>query len=351
PAPARCDLDPPSGAATGLGEAAVRVRPQRWGRHRVEPTEAVVADDWGLWLGTVRPLPDAVSVAPGREPPGRGDVIPHPIGLVGLHPSRTRGEGVTLAEVRRFQTGDRLRRINWRVTSRTGQLHTNATLAERDTEVLVVTDTVADLVGDSGASSLDTTVLAAASVAEHYLRLGDRVGLHDLGHVIGSVPPAAGARQRTVLVEQLARASVERTARPLVRRIRRVRPGSLVVVCSPLLDRDVLEEVLRLVHRGAAVLAVDTLPPELGRLDGAHRARSVGAVLDATVERLRPQRYWAEAWALRRLERDVDVDRLAELGVPVVTWRGIESLGTVVAALAANRTAPRMARGSGAGAG
>ncbi|MVA75442.1 DUF58 domain-containing protein [Auraticoccus sp. F435] len=355
PAPARGELDPPLGAAVGVEEAVVRVRPQRWGRHLLQPREVRVSDDWNLWSGSWTPPASSLTVAPGRDAPGGGEAIPHPVGLVGTHPSRSRGEGSSLAEVRRFQVGDRLRRINWRVTSRTGALHTNATTADRDTDVLVVVDTLADLAvtdeegRSTSDSSLDITVLAAATVAEHYLRLGDRVGLHDLGWVIGSVPTGAGSRQRAVLVEQLAGASVERIARSRLQRIRRVRPGSLVVVCSPLLDPDVLEEVLRLVHRGAAVLAVDTLPAGLGRLPS--RARGAGAVLDALSGRFRAQRFWDEAWALRRLERDVELAQLARLGVPVVAWQGMESLALVVAALSAGRTAPRLARGSSVGGG
>lgn len=350
PAPPRCELEPPLGAVVAPDRAVVRVRPQRWGRSQLTPADARLGDDWGLWRGSWRPLPESFTVAPARDAPGGSEAVPHPVGLVGIHPSRVRGEGSALAEVRAFRTGDRLRRINWRVTSRTGGLHTNATTAERDTELLVVTDTLSDVAaGDgAGASSLDLTVLAAAAVTGHYLGLGDRVGLHDLGRVIGSVPPGAGGRQRTRITEQLASAGVERADRGVVRRVHRVRPGSLVVVCSPLLEADVLLEVLRLVHRGAAVLAVDTLPPELGRLDDAPR-RGAGASLDALAERLRPRRFWDEAWALRRLERDVELARLAELGVPVVPWRGLEGLGLVVGALAANRTAPRLSRTLGGG--
>ncbi|WP_172804051.1 DUF58 domain-containing protein [Auraticoccus monumenti] len=349
PRPLRCELEPPLGAVVAADRTVVRVQPQRWGRHTVTPAPARLTDDWGLWRGSWRPVAQAFTVAPARDAPGGSEAVPHPVGLVGIHPSRVRGEGSALAEVRAFRTGDRLRRINWRVTSRTGELHTNATTAERDTELLVVTDTLSDVAGDgAGASSLDLTVLAAAAVSGHYLGLGDRVGLHDLGRVIGSVPPGAGARQRTRITEQLASATVERIDRSVVRRVHRVRPGSLVVVCSPLLDADVLLEVLRLVHRGAAVLAVDTLPPELGRLDDTPRGGAASA-LDALAERFRPGRFWEEAWALRRLERDVELSRLAELGVPVVPWRGLEGLGLVVGALAANRTAPRLSRSLGGG--
>lgn len=352
PRPQRCDVEPPLGSAVGSGQAAVKIRPERWGRHHIEPGEANLTDAWGMWAGRWTPRSRQVTVAPGIGTPGGGDAIPHPIGLVGIHPSRARGDGSALAEIRPFVSGDRLRRVNWRVTSRTGSLHTNATTAERDTEVLVVLDTLSDHTvqqegrndtGNETSSSLDITVAAAATIADHYLGLGDRVGLHDLGRVIGSIPAGSGARQRAVITDRLARGWVERVASSSgVRRTGRLRAGSLVLCCTPLLDPDVVDEVLRLLHRGAAVLVVDTLPPRLGLSDvsAVHPTGWRGRIDD----RVRSRRYWDEAWAIRRLERQRVITGLERLGVPVVAWEGIGSLAHLIGALAANRSAPRMAR-------
>ena len=78
-----------------------------------------------------------------------------------------------MAEVRPFRAGDRLRRINWPVSSRTGTLHVTATWSDRDTEVVLLLDTEHDLGISEGvdgrASSLDIAVRAAAAIAEHYL--------------------------------------------------------------------------------------------------------------------------------------------------------------------------------------
>lgn len=346
--PSGCEVSPQQGAVTAPGRAGLVVTPLRWGRHTLPPGQVEVVDDWGMWAGGHEVPEQRLTVSPGRDLPGGGDSIPHPVGLVGLHPSRLRGEGSSLAEIRPFQTGDRLRRVNWRVTARTGQLHSTATNADRDTEVLVVTDTTCDLTTAevdprTRISSLDTTVVAAATVSEHYLALGDRVGLHDLGSVIGSVPAGTGSRQRTVITEQLSRASIELAQRGTIRRIGRVRSGSLAVVCSPLMDRMVLEEIARLVHRGVAVVAVDTLPAELGQLAGPPQLgqRLAARLSGAAVHR----RFWAEAWAIRRMERDVDLRGIEQLGVPVVAWRGMVSVGTMVSALASSRAAARLGPG------
>lgn len=182
---AGADLAPPWGAVCGVETASVRVRPQRWGRLDLNDAAVRESDEVGLWHRDVRLRLGPIEVSPSAIVPGRGDAIPHTIGTAGIHPSRRAGDGSALADIRRYLPGDRLSRINWRVTSRTGILHTNATTADRDTDVLIVMDTLADVttaeLSGPFASSLDATVVAAASLAEHYLRLGDRVGVHDLG--------------------------------------------------------------------------------------------------------------------------------------------------------------------------
>lgn len=60
-------------------------------------------------------------------------MVPRAEGLIGGHPSHRPGEGSDVAGVRPFVLGDRLRRINWRVTGRTGTLHVTSTYADRDT--------------------------------------------------------------------------------------------------------------------------------------------------------------------------------------------------------------------------
>ncbi|WP_262425798.1 DUF58 domain-containing protein [Brachybacterium sp. Z12] len=204
--------------------------------------------------------------------------VPTPIGVSGMHLSRRRGDGTALSEVREFRTGDRLHRINWRVTSRTGRLHTNATFTEQDTEVLIVTDTIADIIpapwaGDDAPSSLDMTVRATAAVARHYLTAGDRVSLFDLGHLIGPVPAGTGPRQLRVLTNALARAGRDDSAMRLPRRLRTVRSGTLVVVCSPLLHKEAIAQIGVLVSHGADVIVVDTLPPSIGDISPLRGSR------------------------------------------------------------------------------
>lgn len=339
------DADPAAGAATGREETAVRLRPRRWGRWDLDAVWVTVSDSWGLWVSTWRSPVGSVDVSPIATVPGRGDAIPHPTGTAGIHRSRRPGDGVDLSDIRRYQAGDRLNRINWRVTSRTGALHTNATTADRDTDVLIVVDTLVDATtaGLSGPeqSSLDDTVVAAASLVEHYLRLGDRVGVHDLGDTIGPLPARSGIRQLTALTTRLGRVRLGVPRDPRLHRVQRLRPGTFVVVCTPLLSDGVRDEIATLAQRGGSVLVVDTLPSRLGRIEPGpadHRSR-LREIIDPTPS----FSLWEEAWALRRMERERDVQRLRALGIPVTAWGGVSGVAGLAAALATQRPRARAA--------
>src|SRR5699024_8612045 len=144
-------------------------------------------------------------------------------------------------------------------------------------------------------------------------------------------------RQLRVLTDALSRAARDDgTLRP-ARRLRSVRPGTLTVVCSPLLSKDAIAQIGVLVAHGADVIVVDTLPPSIGDISAltGRAPRMDGRVSD---------RFWPEAWALRRLQRERTVRELREAGVPVTAWEGPASLAPVLLSHSAARTAPRRRR-------
>lgn len=342
PMRAHARLHPRLGSGAGDGRVRLRLSAQRWGRVPVGPMHVVLADPLGAFRAQTTLDAAEIQVMPASSVLDAPVEVPTPIGVSGLHLSTRRGDGTALSEVREFRPGDRLHRVNWRVTSRTGTLHTNATFTEQDTDVLIVTDTVVDVrpapwAGDDAPTSLDMTIRATAAVARHYLAAGDRVGVFDIGHLIGPVRAGTGPRQLRVLTDALSRAAREDRSVRSSRQLRAVRPGTLVVVCSPLLGAPAIEQIGVLIAHGADVIVVDTLPPSIGDtsvLQG--RALSIdGKVTD---------RYWAEAWALRRLQRRSVVRELREAGVPVTAWEGPSSLAPVLLSLSRARTAPRMRR-------
>ncbi len=330
-------FDPADGGAVHTGPlqdgTTVTVEPRRWGRYLVGPAQVAVTDPARAWRAAGRATPATIIVRPAAQPLEGAAGVARPIGVAGLHTSAAKGDGSALADIREFRVGDRLRRVNWRVTSRTRRLHVNETHTDRDTDVLIVTDSTYDVPGiaPEDATSLDAMVRAVAAVAQHYIGFGDRVAMHDLGRRIRPVKAGTGRRQVAIISDSLSR--VDRTASPGLaqRPLPRIATGTLVFFCSPLLDSGSLAELVKLRRLGGEVIAVDTLPESMGRV--------------TTLRHPERHSFLIEAWVVRRLEREVAIRRLADLGIPVVAWRGTASLGGVLLAMAAARQAPRMAAG------
>lgn len=248
-------------------------------------------------------------------------------GLTGGHGSPRLGTGGEFRDVNLFIPGDRLRRIDWRVTSRrAGQnatpghptritdLFVRRTFAVADATVMLVIDS-RDEVGSQVSSwgllaplrpddvtSLDLTREAAASVARRYLELGDRVGLQDLGRARTRIAPAGGRRQLERLTEQLARS--EPTGEPALH----VRPpvlpaGALVVIFSTFLDDEPTRLARLWRHSGLRVIVVDVLP----HLDSTDLTDLAGIAFD-----------------LLRMERADRLTDLADTGIDVIRWRALD---------------------------
>jgi uncharacterized protein (DUF58 family) len=301
----------------------------RWGRHEVGPAAARVAACQGLLA--CRPVVTparGVRVYPVTEPFAAVEAMPAAAGLVGNHRSRRPGEGGELAGVRPFAPGDRLRRIDWRVSLRTRDLHVAATLSDRDAEVLLLLDVLGEA-GVSGgvrgsASVLDTTVRASAAIAEHYLQRGDRVSLLEYGAAGRRLRAATGRRQYLTVLEWLldVRAdSADEAPYEQAFGAHHVSPDALVVVLTPLVDPRSADMLARLTQSGRYTVAVDTLPAGV-----APPQRSAWTPL---------------ATRLWRIERDNVLGRLREHGVPVVTWAGAGSLDQVLRDVSRLASAPR----------
>jgi uncharacterized protein (DUF58 family) len=320
----------------GAGQAAgVRfvLRTERWGRRTLGPAVVRACGSYGmLRCGPFASGLSLVTTWPLREEFVAVDAMPQAAGMVGPHRSRRPGEGVDVAGVRPFAPGDRLRRVNWRVSQRTDRLHVTATYSDRDSEVLICVDTRYDM-GRPPASCLDVGVRAAAAIAEHYLRHGDRVGLVDLGRTDRRVPAGYGrghlVRILDVLLDVRPLGRDDTTER-FVSRLgaadlrRAVPPGALIVVLTPLAGEAAFTVLASLARSGRSVVAVDTLPPQ-ARPD--------------------PRGNWTElAHRLWLLERDGGIGRLGEHGVPVVPWRGSRSLDYVLRDVSRAARAPRLVR-------
>ena len=223
--------------------------------------------------------------------------------FAGTQTPRTRGDGIEFADLRPFVPGDRVRRVNWRATARRGQPWVNETHPERNTDVVIFLDTFAE--ARQGASgTLDLAVEAAGSLAGHYIREKDRVGLVAFGGVLNWLTVSSGIVQLYRVLDSLLDAEIflSYAWKDIdILPVRTLPAHALVLALTPLLDERSVRALVDLRARGFDLAVVDISPvpfvePETGPLDDlAHRL-----------------------WLLRR---DALRASYLRLGVPVVEWR------------------------------
>ena len=360
----------PNGAATrpvtravedGTFEGELRLdvtcQSTRWGSRALGPATVALTGAFGGYTWEPEPVSSApLPTVPLPDTFSARVAVPRPDGLVGRSRSHHHGDGGELAEIRPFRFGDRLRRVHWPVSARTGELHVTATHADQDSEVLLLVDAMHDLGAPadadgpgggssdgSGGSSLDNAVRAAGAVAEHYLRAGDRVGLLVLGaRNLPRVASAAGSNHLRRVLDVLARVQVADSTVSDEKRLRgqlrhQVGAGTLVVVLTPAISPEVLAHTVALTRRGISVVTVDTLPAEVATPDlSAERLEQVapGAAKHLESARL--------AWRIRLMEREREMLRAREAGAPIVPWAGPGTLDLVLRDLGRRARAPRV---------
>jgi len=326
-------LHPPSGLAAGPADdpPAIEIGPRRWGRRVLGEEQVCLTTAWGGYRwGPVHLHGAGLRVLPHTQRFDSRAETPRPVGLVGVNRSPRLGAGVEFADIRPFRPGDRLRRISWRVSVRSRELHVATSPSEEDSGVLLVVDALADHGNSEGldgeASSLDQSVRAAAAVAEHHIRAGDRVGLRIVSGEGGLLGYGAGTRHLRALFDLLGGVRAGELPEGIAHRLQlRVRGGSVVLVFSPMLGAAIVTATASLVQRGLPVVVVDTLPP------GASPRVPDG--VDPQLADL--------AWRMRRLERDQVLAGLSALGCPVIAWRGGGTLDDVLRRLARRASVPR----------
>jgi uncharacterized protein (DUF58 family) len=282
---------------------------ERWGAFSVGPLLVRARDVLGFrsWESEVGEA-QALQVYPSEETL-RSLVAPLETQVfAGNQVSRDRGEGIEFADLREWQPGDRLRRVNWRATALRGALWVNEQHLERNTDVVLFIDTFGE-VRVEGRSTNDRAVRAAATLAHRYLERKDRVGLVGFGGFLSWLVPESGMRQLYAIVETLLRSQIvySHAWRDVdVLPPRTLPPKALVLAITPLLDSRTAAALLDLRARGYDLIVVEVSPLELVAPDPNSAAQLA-------------HRLW-------RLSREALRWRYEQVGVPVVTWREGEPL-------------------------
>ena len=208
----------------------------------------------------MRQVPNNPAIRPGldelialrREAQGKGFGPRRPARglLAGAHHSRFRGRGMDYLESRVYQPGDDIRNLDWRVSARSGRVHTKVYHEERERPVVLLADFGAGMFfATRGRFKSVIAARAAAWFGWSAVAHGDRVGALLSNGRHWELRPRAGDKGVLRLIRALVTATdpergLNATHRPgalnaALHRLHRVaRPGSLVVVLSDFQDLD-----------------------------------------------------------------------------------------------------------------
>ncbi|MCS7068083.1 MAG: DUF58 domain-containing protein [Meiothermus sp.] len=115
------------------------------------------------------------------------------------------GPSLDLAEVREYQPGDEVRRIDWNVTARTGKIHIRQYREEKEVTVWLVVDLSASMRFGTRRvlkqeEALEFVGTAAAIVGRHGDKVG-AIGFSEAGMRV--IPPGTGRRQALRILHEL----------------------------------------------------------------------------------------------------------------------------------------------------
>ncbi len=232
----------------------------------------------------------------------------HPQASFGNYVARTAGEGLEFASIRPYSSGDRVRRIHWRTSLKRQQLYVNEYYHERNADVIVLLDTLVSVGNPQEANTLDIAVRAAASLASHYLRQKDRVGLVNYGGVCTWVLPGAGQQQMHRILDTLLETRTHfsyLTKDVTLIPPRVLPPGALIFVITTLLDRRIEAALHDLVARAFQLVLVVISPAHVLRMS-PHQAEGT-----------------ARLW---RLETELRLHEFRRLGIPLIVQQSEDPL-------------------------
>ncbi|WP_232820876.1 DUF58 domain-containing protein [Dyella sp. C11] len=123
----------------------------------------------------------------------------------GQQSSRLYGRGMDYAESRVYQPGDDVRRMDWRLTARSGRLHTKLFQEEREGRLLILLDAHESMRFGTRARFKSVQAARAAALAAWYaVRAGERVGLLSFGAGHRLLKPVGGTRGALAVCGALA---------------------------------------------------------------------------------------------------------------------------------------------------
>ena len=190
--------------------------------------------------------------------------------LQGDHRGLTPGHGSEPGEIRAYQPGDDVRRIDWNVTARLGDTHVRDSVADRELETWILVDASASLAfGTATCEKRDLALTATAATGFLTARTGNRIGAMTIGPDGASppIPARSGRVHMQALLRQVLRAldDPQPGRTDLTNGLQRIagtaKRRGLVVVISDFLDPGPWDAALRTLALRHDVLCVEVVDP------------------------------------------------------------------------------------------
>ena len=237
-------------------------------------------------------MPECLKAAAALSSVGEGDLkkmarvahlldIGQPAFGSGLRPHRTRsGQGTEFLDFREYRSGEDIRRLDWRVSTKRGRPYIRSYHDERSADWYLCLDRSASM-GVPDDSKWLLAVQLAAVFAYMLLHAGNRVGLIQFSdHVDNLCPLGQGRLQYVRIADQLRNSEADRIGGgSLLSTMNSIlQPGTHLVLLSDFLKPDAMQAELeklrspgRKIH---AVQVLSTTETELGEA-GATSVRDV----------------------------------------------------------------------------
>ncbi|KPK39529.1 MAG: hypothetical protein AMJ69_05380 [Gammaproteobacteria bacterium SG8_47] len=232
--------------AFGWAEIGYRLRPLRRGALTFKAVQLRVHSPGRLWRRALRVgAPDEMHVYPNFANVMKYSMLAtnERVAQMGIRKQRRRGEGVEFHQLREYRSGDSLRQIDWKATSRTRKLISRDYQEERDQRIVFLIDCGRRMRAEDGRlSEFDHTLNAVLLLSHVALRQGDAVGLMTFGGVERWIAPRRSVSRANVILNgiydiepTLHAADYSSAALALLKRQPR---RALIVVVSNLRDED-----------------------------------------------------------------------------------------------------------------
>ncbi len=286
----------PHRLAVPVGEFAVisyQARFVRRGEHSFTPAQVLAGSILGLWRRLHYVAGESRTRAyPNYEPVVRFAMLAmaNRVEQMGIVKRRRMGTSLDFHQLRDYQDGDVLSRIDWKATSRRSALVSRDFEETRNQTILLVPDCGRRMRAmDGGLSQFDHCLNALLLIAFIALRQGDEVGVVGFGGVRRWLPPVKGAHSMAKLLNHLYDYETSTEPSDFIEAAERVmtlqRRRALVIMLTNLRSEDgaTLAAAAGVMQRRHLVLAATLREQELDqragtRIDHLHDALQYAAL-------------------------------------------------------------------------